>query len=136
MRNCGKLLIVNSVSAPVAQLDRASGYEPEGREFESPRAHHFNSCCSYADFRQLLLPVPNAPVYMKHAALWSQVGSLYAEGFTNAKSFTGEEHHKNFVARDYRPIIDSTSARVTVGRCCVVGSIIGISQNSRFHLRG
>src|SRR5229473_5650122 len=28
-------------SAPVAQLDRASGYEPEGREFESLRAHHF-----------------------------------------------------------------------------------------------
>src|SRR5215471_12699488 len=26
-------------SAPVAQLDRASGYEPEGREFESLRAH-------------------------------------------------------------------------------------------------
>ena len=29
-----------SVSAPLAQLDRASGYEPEGREFESLRAHH------------------------------------------------------------------------------------------------
>jgi hypothetical protein len=28
-------------SAPLAQLDRASGYEPEGREFESLRAHHF-----------------------------------------------------------------------------------------------
>src|SRR5512135_1983052 len=28
-------------SARVAQLDRASGYEPEGREFESLRAHHF-----------------------------------------------------------------------------------------------
>ena len=27
-------------SAPLAQLDRASGYEPEGREFESLRAHH------------------------------------------------------------------------------------------------
>ncbi len=27
-------------SAPVAQLDRASGYEPEGREFESLRARH------------------------------------------------------------------------------------------------
>src|SRR5580692_8745532 len=27
--------------APLAQLDRASGYEPEGRVFESPRAHHF-----------------------------------------------------------------------------------------------
>ena len=26
--------------APVAQLDRASGYEPEGRGFESLRAHH------------------------------------------------------------------------------------------------
>jgi hypothetical protein len=24
-------------------LDRASGYEPEGREFESLRAHHFPS---------------------------------------------------------------------------------------------
>lgn len=27
--------------APLAQLDRASGYEPEGREFESLRARHF-----------------------------------------------------------------------------------------------
>ena len=27
--------------APLAQLDRASGYEPEGREFESLRAHHY-----------------------------------------------------------------------------------------------
>ena len=26
-------------TAPVAQLDRASGYEPEGQVFESPRAH-------------------------------------------------------------------------------------------------
>jgi hypothetical protein len=26
--------------APVAQLDRASDYESEGREFESLRAHH------------------------------------------------------------------------------------------------
>lgn len=32
--------ILRSV-APVAQLDRASGYEPEGRVFESLRAHHF-----------------------------------------------------------------------------------------------
>jgi hypothetical protein len=29
-------------NAPVAQLDRASGYEPEGREFESLRAHHLS----------------------------------------------------------------------------------------------
>ena len=30
----------NGFCAPVAQLDRASGYEPEGRMFESFRAHH------------------------------------------------------------------------------------------------
>ena len=34
-------LFANHV-APVAQLDRASGYEPEGREFESLRARHSN----------------------------------------------------------------------------------------------
>ena len=28
-------------NAPVAQLDRVSGYEPEGQEFESLRARHF-----------------------------------------------------------------------------------------------
>ena len=33
-------MIIFICRAPVAQLDRASGYEPEGREFESPRAHH------------------------------------------------------------------------------------------------
>ena len=32
------------LSAPVAQLDRASGYEPEGRVFESLRAHHDFKC--------------------------------------------------------------------------------------------
>ena len=31
-------MIIFIYCAPVAQLDRASGYEPEGREFESPRA--------------------------------------------------------------------------------------------------
>src|SRR6185369_6439723 len=32
----------NSASAPVAQLDRAPGYELGGREFESLRARHTN----------------------------------------------------------------------------------------------
>ena len=36
-------LFLPSKTAPLAQLDRASGYEPEGREFESLRAHHFSS---------------------------------------------------------------------------------------------
>src|ERR1700738_4293339 len=41
---CGKLFASHAHGAPVAQLDRASGYEPEGREVESPRAHHlFNN---------------------------------------------------------------------------------------------
>jgi hypothetical protein len=33
--------IVKFLRGPVAQLDRANGYEPLGREFESLRAHHF-----------------------------------------------------------------------------------------------
>src|SRR5258708_10028518 len=36
-------VIIFMHSAPVAQLDRASGYEPESREFESPRSHHLKS---------------------------------------------------------------------------------------------
>jgi hypothetical protein len=34
-------IAVNLSFAPVAQLDRAPGYEPGGREFESLRAHQF-----------------------------------------------------------------------------------------------
>ena len=34
----------NSGHAPVAQLDRASAYEAEGREFEPLRARHSNPC--------------------------------------------------------------------------------------------
>ncbi len=37
--------------APLAQLDRASGYEPEGREFESLRARH-----SFNNLRVLCYP--------------------------------------------------------------------------------
>lgn len=40
-----KWVYINHVlkNAPVAQLDRASGYGPEGREFESCPAHEKNS---------------------------------------------------------------------------------------------
>ena len=40
----GKLfaIIFWLLGAPLAQLDRASGYEPEGREFESLRARHLS----------------------------------------------------------------------------------------------
>jgi plasmid stabilization system protein ParE len=39
----------NGPCAPVAQLDRASGFEPEGREFESLRARHFANKESFAE---------------------------------------------------------------------------------------
>ena len=38
------LSIIPLLSAPVAQLDRVSGYEPEGRGFESCLAHHRTIC--------------------------------------------------------------------------------------------
>ena len=42
--------------APLAQLDRASGYEPEGREFESLRAHHISRSCSLSTFSAVAPP--------------------------------------------------------------------------------
>ena len=35
-------LSLRQINAPVAQLDRVSGYEPGGRRFESFRARHFS----------------------------------------------------------------------------------------------
>jgi hypothetical protein len=35
-----KYLLFRTYRAPLAQLDRASDYESEGREFESLRARH------------------------------------------------------------------------------------------------
>src|SRR6266480_2867647 len=42
LESASTLTILTIYCAPVAQLDRASGFEPEGREFESLRARHFN----------------------------------------------------------------------------------------------
>ena len=39
-----RALVLLAACAPVAQLDRAPGYEPGGREFESLRAHHNIPC--------------------------------------------------------------------------------------------
>ena len=48
---------------PLAQLDRASGYEPEGREFDSLKARHSAplllfarkaSCKSYAELANFI----------------------------------------------------------------------------------
>ena len=47
--SAGQGLLRWKSSAPLAQLDRASGYEPEGREFESLRARHFPSSLPLLD---------------------------------------------------------------------------------------
>ena len=52
-RRIAMLILLNR--APVAQLDRASGYEPEGREFESPRARHFIERIVFNGFRAYTL---------------------------------------------------------------------------------
>ena len=36
----GRVKVPDLLHAPVAQLDRVSGYEPEGRGFESLQAYH------------------------------------------------------------------------------------------------
>jgi hypothetical protein len=48
LRSFAKIDELLSQSAPLAQLDRASDYESEGREFESLRARHL--------FRSLTVP--------------------------------------------------------------------------------
>src|SRR4051794_25465577 len=60
--------------APVAQLDRASGYEPEGRMFESCRAHH-----SFSIPKLLAGPVSRPfdsyPLFCPEVLpIWDQVG--------------------------------------------------------------
>ena len=49
--------------APVAQLDRVSGYEPEGREFESLRARQLNQSlmCGHR-VHTLVLSTTESPV--------------------------------------------------------------------------
>ncbi len=47
-RPAPRIVFAVPTGAPVAQLDRASGYEPEGRGFESLRARHLFSCTSYS----------------------------------------------------------------------------------------
>src|SRR5579863_4078948 len=54
--------------APLAQLDRASGYEPEGREFESLRAHHLLNDPSIT-WRKFRL-VRRALAVMRGQVLW------------------------------------------------------------------
>ena len=80
-------LYIASHDALVAQLDRATGYEPVGQEFESLRAHHANSgdqfywspflLCTVA-FRKACISVSvlHPAAYCK-AAPGSSAGSLF-----------------------------------------------------------
>jgi hypothetical protein len=62
-------------SAPVAQLDRASGYEPEGREFESLRARHSS--------RGFFLMISNHTLYFRSIFLATTLiaGLRFPAGF-------------------------------------------------------
>src|SRR3989454_9802495 len=50
--------------APLAQVDRASGYEPEGQRFESSRAHH---------------PLPGDDALMREALAEAERGTMAGE---------------------------------------------------------
>src|SRR6202451_495855 len=66
---------VSVMSAPLAQLDRASGYEPEGREFESLRAHHLFNHLRAVQSKELTNCPLSVPV-LKNA--YSSVPSCYS----------------------------------------------------------
>ena len=98
--------------APVAQLDRASGFEPEGREFESLRArHHLQPRSSGGPFRlrgiaarasdpattlsldgrALQLTDHARPV----AGIWKSFSALPCAIFSLSSSESGEEFMKS-----------------------------------------
>ena len=58
----GSVLRMRFVCAPIAQLDRASGYEPGGRKFESCWAHQ--NCHPFNDLqrRHSLAPIYVMPI--------------------------------------------------------------------------
>jgi hypothetical protein len=60
--------------ARVAQLDRASGYEPEGREFESLRAHHapINTTCPTPHKTVILSEAPSKSIAKRMACARSR----------------------------------------------------------------
>ena len=68
-RTAGTATVEISAVAPVAQLDRASGYEPEGRQFESVRAHHINQ--ELAESLSLKLRTVSANVGGQLGGLWT-----------------------------------------------------------------
>jgi hypothetical protein len=67
--------------APLAQLDRASGYEPEGRKFESSRAHHFLPVASY-NVRHTFQPrfgIKPAPLSKGHKLIGGNLGMGFVQ---------------------------------------------------------
>ena len=66
------------VFAPVAQLDRASGYEPGGRTFESCWAHHINfgDVVTPASLQDTRPPAGAAPASASRAGRTTSVNEL------------------------------------------------------------
>src|SRR5450755_709958 len=78
------LVVFSGTHARVAQLDRASGYEPEGREFESLRAHHssrLKSTHPNSSFPGKPRPSPCIPTGAYPDFLLRAAGNDYVCGF-------------------------------------------------------
>ena len=80
--------------APLAQLDRASGYEPEGREFESLRARHL-------------------PFQILRCAQDSPVGSHSSPAVTRSRPQTGSS--SNLSERASCPFRSFAALRISAG---------------------
>ena len=84
--------------APVAQLDRASGYEPEGREFESPRARHF-------PLRQGRIPPPHSALIQNRLPISHQ---LFRSLTPLGGGVSGQESQRIRASRPFKVVIGKT----------------------------
>ena len=69
--------------APVAQLDRVSGYEPGGRRFESFRARHYNQQVTYILWHKNQVTV----AILCHSPSQMRQSSVHLKDEHNAKPF-------------------------------------------------
>ena len=91
VKRCGMITKLSMRHAPLAQLDRASGYGPEGRGFESLTACHPETV-TLQRFRGFALHTRGFgafdkgniyPVWSKYSAFRTQLTCAFTHGFTH-----------------------------------------------------